>query len=165
MFILTVGPISLVGRREHGAPVERVLHHAAEVPHFGHDLGLAGAVVVVGLGQDGDPLAVGEEASLLDPLREEEVHVRVEFESSALRLAQRDLGLEAGELEGDLLGDGEVVALDHAVHRLGVEEADLDGVGGDLAGVAEEPLLEDKPVLAAAKLAFLQRVAALVRRA
>ena len=165
MFILTVGPISLVSRWEHGAPVERVLHHAAEVPDLGHDLGLAGAVVVVGLGQDGDPLAVGEEAGLLDPLREEEVHVRIELEPPVLWLAERDLGLEAGELEGDLLGDGEVVALDHAVHGLRVEEADLDGVGGDLAGVAEEPLLEDEPVLAAAELAFLQRVAALVRRA
>ena len=46
--------------------------------------------------------------------------------------------------------------LDHTVHRLSVEEADFDGVGGNLSCVAEESLLQDEPVLAAAHVAPLQ---------
>ena len=59
---LTVRPVASVGGRIQGAPVERILHDAAQVPHLGHDLCLTGAVVGVRLRQDRNPLAVRQES-------------------------------------------------------------------------------------------------------
>ena len=59
---LTVRPVTSVRCREEGASVERVLHDAAQVPDLGHNLRLAGAVVGVSLGQNRNPLAVGQKS-------------------------------------------------------------------------------------------------------
>ena len=71
---------------EHCATVEGVLHDTAEVPDLGHHLGLAGPVVPVGLGQDGDPLTVREEPGLTDPRGEEGVQVGPSVEVQPLGL-------------------------------------------------------------------------------
>ena len=149
-----VGPVSLVRGGKHGAAVQRVLHHAAQVPHFRHHLRLARPVVVVRLGQDRNPLFVGEKPRLLYPLRQEVLDVAVELRAPSvlLRVPERNLRLQTGELQRDFLRNGKFVSLkknisfqivcglrytrrrvglshrDYAVHCLGIQQADFDGV-------------------------------------
>ena len=66
------------------------------------------------LGQDRNPLAVGEEPRLLDSLRQEVLDVAVELEPPTvlLRVPEGNLRLQTGELQRHLLRNGELVSLE-----------------------------------------------------
>ena len=54
---------------------------------------------------------------------DEHVHVPLDLCALGLGLAQRDLRLQPGQLQRDLLGDWELVTAHHAVHGLSEQEA------------------------------------------
>ena len=49
---ITIWPVAFVLDRELSGAPDWVLHHTGEVPDLGHQLGLAGAVLVVCVGDD-----------------------------------------------------------------------------------------------------------------
>ena len=81
---------------------------------------------------------------------DEHVHVPLDLCALGLGLAQRDLRLQPGQLQRDLLGDWELVTAHHAVHGLGEQEAHLHRVSGNLPRALEQPLLEDESDVAGA---------------
>ena len=84
---------------------------------------------------------------------DEHVHVPLDLCALGLGLPQRDLRLQPGQLQRDLLGDWELVTAHHAVHGLGEQEAHqshLHRVSGNLPRALEQPLLEDESVVAGA---------------
>ena len=106
---LTIGPVASVGDWEHGGAVEGVLHHAGQVEHLGCELGPAGAILLVRLGDDWHPLLVGPRPA--DAVRQEGVDVLVVVELVGFGVAQGHLSLQPAQLQSHFWADREIITL------------------------------------------------------